>query len=234
MSATPPPRSTAPGSRALSRSARSFRSISSLRPCWRESPPRKTFTPDQPGDFSGASVDLEDARVPGRAGDQLLRIGGSQHRRRAVKTSCARPTSGVNGWASAGSERRIPAAALAAGDLSGSSQAEINTIIGSFRNAWSARPGTGSANGSFGVSVGGEDPVFRQPIGYIGSFTYSYGQEIRSRGVPGPDPEQRGRVPAVQRECGIDRTQQRALGWDPQPQHAARHRKQALLQQHLQ
>jgi TonB-dependent receptor len=38
----------------------------------------------------------------------------------------------------------------------------------------------GSANGGLGVTVGGEDPVFHHPVGYIGSFTYSYGQEIRA------------------------------------------------------
>ena len=53
-------------------------------------------------------------------------------------------------------------------------------MIGSFRNAWSPRFGDGSANGGLGVTVGGEDPVFGQPIGYIGAFTYSNGQEVRS------------------------------------------------------
>ena len=55
-----------------------------------------------------------------------------------------------------------------------------NAIIGSFRNAWNARSGSGSPNGSFGISVGGEDPVLGQRIGYLASLSYNYGQEIRS------------------------------------------------------
>ena len=52
-------------------------------------------------------------------------------------------------------------------------------MIGSFRNAWSPSIGDGTANGGFGLTLGGEDPVFGHPIGYIGSFSYNYGQEVR-------------------------------------------------------
>ena len=41
----------------------------------------KTFTPDQPGDFSGASVESQDPRVPGPPGDHLLRLRRTQYRR---------------------------------------------------------------------------------------------------------------------------------------------------------
>ena len=78
----------------------------------------------------------------------------------------------------AGSARSLPAAADAT-SLAGLSQPEVNEIIGSFRNAWSPHPGSGPPNGSFGVTLGGEDPVFHQRVGYIGSFTYSNGQEVR-------------------------------------------------------
>jgi outer membrane receptor protein involved in Fe transport len=140
----------------------------------------KTFTPDQPGDFSGAAVNLKTREFP--AG-RVINFSASAGLNTAAsgKDILRAPNVGGEWLGFAGSERRIPIPAVAAGDLSGASQADINSIIGSFRNAWSARPGTGSANGSFGVSVGGEDPVFRQPLGYIGSFTYSYGQEIRSQ-----------------------------------------------------
>ena len=140
----------------------------------------KTFTPDQPGDFSGAAVNLKTREFP--AG-RVINFSASAGLNTAAsgKDILRAPNVGGEWLGFAGSERRIPAVAALAGDLSGSTQSDINNIIGSFRNAWSARPGTGTANGSFGVSVGGEDPVFRQPIGYIGSFTYSYGQEIRSQ-----------------------------------------------------
>jgi len=140
----------------------------------------KTFTPDQPGDFSGASVNLKTREFPaGRVINFSLSAG--LNTAASGKDILRAPNTGGEWLGSAGAERRIPGPALAAGDLSGATQSDVNNIIGSFRNAWSARPGTGSANGSFGVSIGGEDPVFRQPVGYIGSFTYSYGQEARSQ-----------------------------------------------------
>jgi outer membrane receptor protein involved in Fe transport len=55
----------------------------------------------------------------------------------------------------------------------------LNAAIGSFRNSWTADRANGAANGSFGVSIGGEDPIAGQRIGYVGSLTYSTGQEVR-------------------------------------------------------
>ena len=139
----------------------------------------KTFTPDQPGDFSGASVDLKTREFP--AGRVInFSVAAGLNTAATGKDILRAPNLGGEWLGFAGAERRVPSVALAAGDLSGTTQADANNIISSFRNAWSARPGTGSANGSFGLSVGGEDPLFRQPIGYIASFTYSYGQEVRA------------------------------------------------------
>ncbi len=138
----------------------------------------KTFTPDQPGDFSGASVDLKTREFPER---RVISFSASA----GFNTSGAgkflrRPQSVGTEWrGSAGSEREIPAPLANVTSLTGLSQTQINELVGSFRNAWSTRPSDGTANGSFGITVGGEDPVFSQPIGYIGSFTYSYGQEVR-------------------------------------------------------
>ena len=139
----------------------------------------KTFTPDQPGDFSGASVDLKTREFPARR-VATMSVSAGFNSAATGKDLVRAPTVGREWLGFAGSERRLPAAAASAGNLSGLDQTQINGIISSFRNAWSARPGTGSANGGFGFTVGGEDPVFRQPIGYIGSFTYGYGQEVRA------------------------------------------------------
>ena len=107
-------------------------------------------------------------------------------------------------------------------------------MIASFRNAWSPRFGDGTANGGFGLTVGGEDPVLGQPIGYIGSFTYSNGQEVRSDETPGTDPGHDRRLPADQPESRRHGAEQRALGRHPQPHHPAGHQQQARVQQHLQ
>src|SRR5918995_6961767 len=89
----------------------------------------KTFTPDQPGDFSGASVNLKTREFP--AG-RVVSFSASAGLNTAAsgKDILRAPTVGGEWLGSPGSERRIPAGALAAGDLSGSSQAEVNTIIG--------------------------------------------------------------------------------------------------------
>ncbi len=138
----------------------------------------KTFTPDQPGDFSGASVNLKTREFPAGRVINFSAMAGL-NTAASGKDLYRAPTTGSEWRGMPGDARQIPAPAVAAGDLSGASQTDVNNIISSFRNAWSAQPGTGTGNASFGVSIGGEDPVFNQPIGYIGSFTYSYGQEAR-------------------------------------------------------
>jgi outer membrane receptor protein involved in Fe transport len=139
----------------------------------------KTFTPDQPGDLSGAAVNLKTREFPER---RVITFSASAGLNTAAtgKDLVRAPTVGGEWLGLAGAERRLPAAAAAAGDLRGLDQAQINGIIGSFRNAWSGRVDDGTANGGFGFSIGGEDPVLGQPLGYIGSFTYSYGQEVRA------------------------------------------------------
>ena len=138
----------------------------------------KTFTPDQPGDFSGASVDLKTKEFP--AGRVVTFSASAGLNGAATSKGLNRaPNVGSEWLGSAGAARALPAPADVT-SLSGVSQSEINTIIGSFRNAWSPLAAQGTANGGFGVTVGGEDDILRQPVGYIGSFTYSYGQEVRS------------------------------------------------------
>jgi hypothetical protein len=139
----------------------------------------KTFTPDQPGDFSGAAVNLETREFPAQRVVTFSASGGFNSKATGKQLARA-PRVGSEWLGFAGSERDLPAPLVGVNSLSGRSRGEIDGMIGSFRNAWSPRFGDGAANGGFGLTVGGEDPLFRQPIGYIGSFTYSYGQEVRS------------------------------------------------------
>jgi TonB dependent receptor/Carboxypeptidase regulatory-like domain/TonB-dependent Receptor Plug Domain len=154
----------------------------------------KTFTPDQPGDFSGAQVDLRTREFPtGRVATLTSSVGVNT----AVRddTPQRAPRTGTEWLGFAGSERQLPDAASEAGTMAGMTQADRIPIINSFRNAWNSRVGDPGLNGSLGLSVGGEDPVFGQPIGYIGSFSYSYNQEmrrdeLRANAFPGPTPDQ--------------------------------------------
>lgn len=139
----------------------------------------KTFTPDQPGDFSGASVNLKTREFPARRATTFSMSVGSNSAATGRGLALA-PTVGPEWLGFGGSARQLPAIVADAGDFSGVTEPQQREIIKSFRNAWTTNDRSGLPNGSLGLSVGGEDPVFGQRIGYIGSLTYSYTQEVRS------------------------------------------------------
>ena len=154
----------------------------------------KTFTPDQPGDFSGASVDIRTREFPAqRQVTYSSSVGFTDNA--AGKNVFYAPGVGGEAFALAGSSRNLPAELRAAGNFQGTpiTAADQNRFINSFRNVWQAGRRTGSPSGSLGASVGGSDPVFGQRIGYLLSGTYSYSQEastnqIRSLARPGSTP----------------------------------------------
>ena len=139
----------------------------------------KTFTPDLPGDFSGAQVNIETREFPTQR-QLTFSLGTGYNTESTGRTVLAAPTVGPEWLAFAGSDRNLPAPIAAAGSFEPRpSQSEINTGINAFRNAWSARTETGSPNASFGASLGGNDPLFGHPVAYLGSFTYSRTQDVR-------------------------------------------------------
>ena len=139
----------------------------------------KTFTPDLPGDFSGAQVDIRTREFPLRrtisysasVGYNSLATG------RAVLGA---PTVGGEWLGFAGAERRLPGVLAAAGNLGSLDQQQTNAVVRAFRDAWSPLARQGSPNYSLGASVGGEDRVLGRRLGYLGSLTYSYAQEIQA------------------------------------------------------
>jgi hypothetical protein len=140
----------------------------------------KTFTPELPGDFAGAHVNIRTREFPARrawAFSTSLGYNDAITGRGAVFA----PRSGGELFAWTGSERRVPAEVRAGGDLKNTfTQNQVNRFVGSFRNAWSARPGKGSPNTSYSASVGGSDPIFGQRVGYLLSGSYSYNEEVRA------------------------------------------------------
>jgi outer membrane receptor protein involved in Fe transport len=138
----------------------------------------KTFTPDQPGDFSGAQVDLRTREFP--AG-RVFTLSTSVGLNTAVtgRELPRAPRTGTEWLGFGGRKRELPAIAREAGSLVGLTQQERIPIINSFRDAWSGRTASPGPNGSFGLSLGGEDPLLGQRVGYIASLTYSYNQETR-------------------------------------------------------
>lgn len=139
----------------------------------------KTFTPEQSGDFTGAAVNLKTKEFPSRRAITFSTSTGfnSSATGKAIPVA---PTVGHEWLGSAGSARAIPTDLKAAGDLRGLSTPQVNGLIASMRDVWSGRRSDGNANGGFGMSIGGEDPIFGQRIGYLGSFSYGYNQEVRN------------------------------------------------------
>lgn len=144
----------------------------------------KTFTPDQPGDFSGARVDLKTREFP--AG-RVINVGVSAGFNTAITGQNVAKAPGVSGdWFGNGAgPRALPSNVAAAGDLTGINQSELNGLISSFRNVWSPNTGDGNGAGGFNASIGGEDPIFGQPIGYLASFTYTIAQDTKKDQVKG-------------------------------------------------
>ncbi|MEP6692112.1 MAG: TonB-dependent receptor [Gemmatimonadaceae bacterium] len=139
----------------------------------------KTFTPDLPGDFSGAQVDLRTREFPaGRVLAYSTTIG--YNAAATGGTVPAAPRLGTEWLALAGGGRSIPSA-LGNGSIPASAtQADINRIVGSFRNAWTPIPGSSIPNLSGSATIGGEGEMGPQRIGYVGSLSYANTQEVRA------------------------------------------------------
>ncbi len=143
----------------------------------------KNFTPDQPGDFSGAQVDLRTREFPGSR-QVAVSLSSGYNLAATGQTVFAAPGGGLAWLGFAGADRQLPAPVAAAGSLDRPLlAAEANQLVNSFRNAWSARERAGSPNTSASITVGGNDPVFGRNVGYVGSLSYQYAQEIRENEV---------------------------------------------------
>jgi hypothetical protein len=140
----------------------------------------KTFTPDQPGDFSGATVDIQTREFPARRTWAMSSsVGGSD-----AVVGRILPTQGRVGgdlFAAGAGNRALPGFIQGFGNFATSSpsQGDFNRMVGDFRNSWSPNQNEGGLNGSTSVSVGGNDPVFGKNVGYLVSGTYSYSQEAK-------------------------------------------------------
>ncbi len=143
----------------------------------------KTFTPDQPGDFAGAAVNIQTKEFPAK---RTVVVSSSSGYNSAVtgKTTFSAGNRGADYFAAGSGSRALPGVIRSYGSFDPQpGQGELNSLIGTFRNRWSALPSTGKPNGGFGMSVGGNDPVLGQRIGYLLSGNYSVQQNIKDRQV---------------------------------------------------
>jgi hypothetical protein len=139
----------------------------------------KTFTPDQSGDFSGAQVNIQTREFPAKRTFTYSASFG-YNTKATGKDVLEAPRTGGELLALVNGERSLPAIVRRGGNFQQTSQDDFNRMINAFRNSWMPSTRSGTPNGSFGMSVGGNDPVFGQRIGYLLSGTYSYSQEVRA------------------------------------------------------
>jgi len=139
----------------------------------------KTFTPDQPGDFSGAQVNLRTREFDrGRVLTLGLTTGYNTAATGRVLQMAPRESGDLLGLN--GSVRALPAPLAAIpGSLIGTPSSDIPMLISSFRNVWNSESNTAAPNASSSFSVGGEDPVLGHLFGYLASLTYNYNTDVR-------------------------------------------------------
>ena len=142
----------------------------------------KTFTPNQQGDFAGALVDIKTKEFPARRTISAQFVGGYTAGSSGAKMLSARGVGGES-FAMAGGARDLPPLVASLGnfqnvDLS-HSPGDRNLIISQFRNAWSPTTTTAPPNSSASLSVGGNDPLFGQHIGYLFSGSYSFSTDLK-------------------------------------------------------
>ncbi|MEO5800239.1 MAG: TonB-dependent receptor [Gemmatimonadales bacterium] len=139
----------------------------------------KTFTPDQPGDFAGASVNI---RTREFAGKRFAAFSVSSGFNDAItgKVGSFAPSTGRDILALGAAARQIPALLKGTDFSQQLPAAQTNALIGSLRNVWSPISRSGSPNGGGGLTLGGAIPTGPSEISYLLSGTYGYTQETRA------------------------------------------------------
>lgn len=142
----------------------------------------KTFTPDQPGDFSGALVDIKTREFPAaRAYTAQLGSGyatGATGQRLVTGLSTGGEHLGM-----VNNARALPALLREVGNMQGLnlSQGDKNLLVGQFRNAWSPTLSSAAPNMTGALSVGGNDPaLLGHRLGYLLSGTFSRTTDVRA------------------------------------------------------
>ncbi len=137
----------------------------------------KTFTPDQPGDFAGANVNIRTREFPVKRQVNFSTSFGVNDRVMGRMLPFA-PRAGGEFLGVAGSARAIPSALSQANFLGSVTQSQFNQIALQQRNVWNAARQSGGPSGSFGASTGGNTILGRR-IGYVLSGNYGYSEEAR-------------------------------------------------------
>lgn len=151
----------------------------------------KTFTPDQPGDFSGAQVNIRTREFPARS-TFTFSFASAYNTVGTARTLPFAPSAGNEWLAFGGRSREVPFMVRGAGSFANLTRDDMTRIAGSFRNTWSARPASELPNLSSGFSLGGTRGIFGRDVGYLASGTYTRAAEaseeqIRATVIAGQD-----------------------------------------------
>ena len=140
----------------------------------------KTFTPDLPGDFSGAQVNIQMRSFPTRR-QYTFSASTGLNSAATSKTILFAPGVGSEWLGLAAGWRGLPSSVEQFGNFqtTAPTQTQVNQMVRSFRNVWSAREQSGQPKSSFSASVGGSDALLGTQVGYLASGTYSYSEDAR-------------------------------------------------------
>jgi len=141
----------------------------------------KTFTPDQQGDFSGAQVEIKTREFPARR-QVTYSVTTGMNSGATGKSLLRSRNVGGESFAMAGVGRNLPYVFRVLNNFQGLNltASDKSFLVGQFRNAWTPTEGTGAPNTSTSLSIGGNQPVLGQRIGYVVSGTYAYTQDLRA------------------------------------------------------
>ena len=142
----------------------------------------KTFTPDQQGDFSGATVNIKTREFPASR-TAALQIGSGYAAGATGESVFSATSAGGESFAMVNGQRDLPPLLRRLGNLQSVNlnQGDVNLLVGSLRNAWTPTYGRGAPllNGS--ASLGGNDPLlFGHQLGYLFSGSISSGVDVKS------------------------------------------------------
>lgn len=134
----------------------------------------KTFTPNLPGDFSGAQVDIRTREYPGM---RQLAVSVSQGVNSVTtgRVLPMAPRAGGEWFALATGPRQLPD--VVRDTRRPQPGPQTNAMVNALRNAWSVQDRRGMPSSSLGISLGGTDPLLGREVGYLVSGTYSASDE---------------------------------------------------------
>lgn len=140
----------------------------------------KTFTPNLPGDFSGAQVDIRTREYPGTR-QFTLSVSQGVNSAATGRLLPMAPRAGGEWYAGAAGPRTLPDVVRDTPRPQPGPQ--TNAMVNAMRNAWSAEDRRGLPGSSLGMALGGTDAILGRDVGYLLSATYSLADEANLDGL---------------------------------------------------